>query len=107
MCGQIQELNYKITVLMNSDLKSEIEKLRWVTTRRGLIAIALLACLIIASIQLNKREHVHEEKKQKKEEAEKNGNHAIISSEKKGLTGLADNLANGSEEGISNYESLG
>lgn len=40
---QIQELNYKITVLVGSDVRSEIEKLRWITTRRGLIAIAALA----------------------------------------------------------------
>jgi hypothetical protein len=42
--GQIQELNYKITLLINSDMKAEVEKLRWTTTRRGLIAIACLAC---------------------------------------------------------------
>ena len=41
--NKIQELNYKITVTMGSDLKSEVEKLRWVTTRRALIAIGLLA----------------------------------------------------------------
>lgn len=41
--NKIQELNYKITVSMGSDLKSEVEKLRWVTTRRGLIAIGILA----------------------------------------------------------------
>jgi len=41
--NKIQELNYKITVLMGSELKSEVEKLRWVTTRRGLIAIGVLA----------------------------------------------------------------
>ena len=43
--AQIQELNYKITILINSDLKSEIERLRWITTRRGLIAIATLASM--------------------------------------------------------------
>ncbi|KAF8538219.1 hypothetical protein BDD12DRAFT_687074, partial [Trichophaea hybrida] len=44
MENKIQELNYKITILIQSELKSEIEKLRWTTTRRGLIAIASLAC---------------------------------------------------------------
>ncbi len=73
----------------------------------GQITEGLELGLIIASIQLNKREHVHEEKKHKKEDEEKPGDRAIISPEKKGLTGLADNLANGGEEGISNYESLG
>lgn len=40
---QIQELNYKITVLLNSDAKSEVEGLRWVLTRRAAIAIASMA----------------------------------------------------------------
>ena len=49
--NKIQELNYKITVTMGSDLKSEVEKLRWVTTRRGLIAIGLLAGRLAFSLQ--------------------------------------------------------
>lgn len=39
----IQELNYKITVALNSDSKSEIEGLRWVLTRRAAMAIAGMA----------------------------------------------------------------
>lgn len=49
MENKIQELNYKITVMMNSDIKSEVEKLRWITTRRGLIAIACLASMLLPS----------------------------------------------------------
>src|SRR5690606_28875413 len=43
MENKIQELNYKITVLIKSELKSDVEALRWITTRRSLLAIALLA----------------------------------------------------------------
>ena len=39
----IQELNYKITVALNSDSKSEVEGLRWVLTRRAALAIAGMA----------------------------------------------------------------
>ena len=39
----IQELNYKITVALNSDSKSEVEGLRWVLTRRAAMAIAGMA----------------------------------------------------------------
>ena len=39
----IQELNYKITVALNSDSKSEVEGLRWILTRRAAIAIASMA----------------------------------------------------------------
>lgn len=44
MEGRIQELNYKITVALNSDSKSEVEGLRWVLTRRAAMAIACMAC---------------------------------------------------------------
>ncbi|KAI9879673.1 MAG: hypothetical protein M1830_007780 [Pleopsidium flavum] len=37
----IQELNYKITVALNSDSKGEVEGLRWVLTRRAALAISL------------------------------------------------------------------
>lgn len=40
----VQELNYKITVSLNSDSKSEIEGLRWILTRRAALAIAISAC---------------------------------------------------------------
>lgn len=40
----VQELNYKITVSLNSDGKSEIEGLRWILTRRAAFAVAISAC---------------------------------------------------------------
>ncbi|KAL4898603.1 hypothetical protein BDV59DRAFT_197497 [Aspergillus ambiguus] len=43
----VQELNYKITVSLNSDGKSEIEGLRWILTRRAALAIATSAVMII------------------------------------------------------------
>ncbi|PKY06807.1 hypothetical protein P168DRAFT_303067 [Aspergillus campestris IBT 28561] len=43
----VQELNYKITVSLNSDGKSEIESLRWILTRRAAMAIAISAFMII------------------------------------------------------------
>lgn len=43
--GRIQECNYQITVLLNSEAKSEVEGLRWVLTRRAAMAIAISACM--------------------------------------------------------------
>jgi hypothetical protein len=40
----IQELNYQITISLNSDGKGEVEGLRWVLTRRAAMAIATSAC---------------------------------------------------------------
>jgi hypothetical protein len=44
MQSRIQELNYKITVALNSDSKGEVEGLRWFLTRRAAIFIASMAC---------------------------------------------------------------
>ena len=43
MESAIQELNYKITVALNSDSKGEVEGLRWVLTRRAAMAIVSMA----------------------------------------------------------------
>src|SRR5690606_3188538 len=53
MENKIQELNYKITVMIQSELKSDVEALRWVTTRRGLLAIGTLALIVVVGIKLN------------------------------------------------------
>lgn len=45
----VQELNYKITVSLNSDGKSEAEGLRWILTRRAALTVATCACKITIS----------------------------------------------------------
>ncbi|KAK2747104.1 hypothetical protein FQN57_002359 [Myotisia sp. PD_48] len=61
----IQELNYQITVSLNSDGKSEAEGLRWVLTRRAVIAIATSAGMIILALRY------HSYKIQQREQARK------------------------------------
>ncbi|KAG4435958.1 hypothetical protein IFR05_008578 [Cadophora sp. M221] len=51
MESKIQELNYKITVLLNSDSKSEIEGLRWVLTRRSVMGILFMAFMVLTSLR--------------------------------------------------------
>ncbi|KAL9046139.1 MAG: hypothetical protein Q9214_000949 [Letrouitia sp. 1 TL-2023] len=67
----IQELNYKITVKLISDSKSQVEGLRWVLTRRTVMALATMAVLILGSlrwstyqIRVREMEKVAEEKAQ-------------------------------------------
>ncbi|KAH0609837.1 uncharacterized protein H6S33_012383 [Morchella sextelata] len=74
MENKIQELNYKITVLFNSELRSEIEKLRWTTTRRGLIAIAALAAFVVTSIRMSKDSAKKDKKKSSTSSGEKHTN---------------------------------
>lgn len=52
---KIQELNNKISTRLNSDLKSEIENLRWQITRRSLAAIAVIVAMFIWLTQTNNR----------------------------------------------------
>lgn len=53
---QIQELNNKIAIHINSDVKSEIERLRWQTTRRGLTAVIFVAVMLLVAVTVTRRE---------------------------------------------------
>ncbi|EXJ87596.1 hypothetical protein A1O3_04557 [Capronia epimyces CBS 606.96] len=66
--GKISELNYEITVLLNSEAKSEVEGLRWVLTRRAAMAIGVCALMIISALNyssIKMREKEEAEKKRK------------------------------------------
>jgi hypothetical protein len=64
---QIQELNYKITVALNSDSKSEVEGLRWVLTRRSVMGILFMAVMVLTSLRYASYKAHEEEMKRKKE----------------------------------------
>ncbi|ESZ93575.1 hypothetical protein SBOR_6058 [Sclerotinia borealis F-4128] len=73
----IQELNYKITVMLNSDVKSEIEGLRWVLTRRSVMGILFMAFMVLTSLRFaSYKAHEHEEWRRK--EAEGHAKHDEI-----------------------------
>ncbi|PGH31713.1 hypothetical protein GX50_05492 [[Emmonsia] crescens] len=57
----IQELNYQITVSLNSDGKSEVEGLRWILTRRAALAIATSASMIILALRYSSYKHHEKE----------------------------------------------
>ncbi|KIV77007.1 hypothetical protein PV11_08847 [Exophiala sideris] len=66
--SKISELNYEITVLLNSDAKSDVEGLRWVLTRRAALAIGACAFMIISALNYSSirgREKDEAEKKRK------------------------------------------
>jgi hypothetical protein len=64
---QIQELNYKITVMLNSDSKSEVEGLRWVLTRRSVMGILFMAFMVLTSLRYASYKSHEDEVKKKKE----------------------------------------
>ncbi|KAF2161495.1 hypothetical protein M409DRAFT_69825 [Zasmidium cellare ATCC 36951] len=52
MESKIQRLNYQITVDLQADAKSEVEGLRWVMTRRVILALGLVIIMVIGSLKL-------------------------------------------------------
>lgn len=52
MESKIQRLNYQITVELQADAKSEVEGLRWVMTRRVIIALGAIVVMVVGSLRL-------------------------------------------------------
>lgn len=65
----IQQLNYKITVDLNSDIKSEVEGVRWLFTRRSVMGILFMAFMVLSSLRYASLQS-HKEEVKKKEHAE-------------------------------------
>ncbi|KAH6624732.1 hypothetical protein B0J18DRAFT_187776 [Chaetomium sp. MPI-SDFR-AT-0129] len=49
--SRIQQINYKISVTLNSDAKSDIEALRWVLIRRSVLGIIFMAVLTLGTLR--------------------------------------------------------
>ncbi|KAH6849856.1 hypothetical protein B0I37DRAFT_370066 [Chaetomium sp. MPI-CAGE-AT-0009] len=49
--SRIQQINYKISVTLNSDAKSDIEGLRWVLIRRSVLGIIFMVVLTLGTIR--------------------------------------------------------
>ncbi|KAK4106367.1 hypothetical protein N658DRAFT_460870 [Parathielavia hyrcaniae] len=49
--SRIQQINYKISVTLNSDARSDIEGLRWVLIRRSVLGIIFMAVLTLSTIR--------------------------------------------------------
>lgn len=71
--GEISELNYKISVVLGSDSKSQVEGLRWVLTRRAAMAIGLMAVLILGSLRYGSYKMHERESEARKKEASSQG----------------------------------
>ncbi|KAK3504520.1 hypothetical protein B0T13DRAFT_6466 [Neurospora crassa] len=72
--SRIQQINYKISVMLNSDARSDIEALRWVLIRRSVVgilfmAVATLGTLRYATYVNHERQREADRKKREAEEA--------------------------------------
>lgn len=70
----IQQLNYKITVMLNSDARSEVEGLRWVLIRRSVLGILFMAVLIFSSLRY--ASYISHERAKEKEQQAKEAENA-------------------------------
>ncbi|KAF2154895.1 hypothetical protein K461DRAFT_276057 [Myriangium duriaei CBS 260.36] len=64
--SKIQELNYRITVALNSDLRSDVEGVRWIITKRAITALAVCVLMVIASLKYASSVWQHEEEMKKR-----------------------------------------
>ncbi|KAI7237484.1 hypothetical protein KC330_g3134 [Hortaea werneckii] len=69
MESKVQQLNYKITVDLQADSRSEIEGLRWVMTRRVIIALGVVVVMVIGSLRLASTQVAKEQEEEKKRKA--------------------------------------
>jgi hypothetical protein len=61
----VQELNYKITVNLQADSKSDVEGVRWVLTRRVILTLGIIVMMVVSSLKLYSNS-VHEKEIERK-----------------------------------------
>ncbi|KAG6224513.1 hypothetical protein E4U34_000279 [Claviceps purpurea] len=59
----IQQINYKISVLLTSDSKSDIEGVRWVFIHRSVVGLLFLTAVLLATFPFARRKAKEEEDK--------------------------------------------
>ncbi|KAF4554029.1 Hypothetical protein D9617_5g069050 [Elsinoe fawcettii] len=65
--SKIQELNYRITVALNSDSRSDVEGVRWLITKRAIAALAICAMMVLGSLRYASSVMQAEEEARKRE----------------------------------------
>ncbi|KAI5465535.1 hypothetical protein BGZ63DRAFT_399990 [Mariannaea sp. PMI_226] len=74
----VQQINYKISILLTSDAKSEIEAVRWILIRRSVLGILFMAVLTLGTLRYatyvsHERQREADKKKHEEEEIRRNG----------------------------------
>lgn len=75
---QIQKITYKMSILLSSDCKSEIEGVRWILIRRSVLGIIFMAILTLGMLRYatyvgQQRKLEVEQSKREQEEVRKDG----------------------------------
>lgn len=64
--NKIQELNYRITSHLNSEVRTEAEGLRWVLVRRAVTALVVVVVSVVGMLSLNSKQKRAEDEAEKK-----------------------------------------
>ncbi|TKX27534.1 hypothetical protein C1H76_0372 [Elsinoe australis] len=67
--SKLQELNYRITVALNSDSRSDVEGVRWLITKRAIAALAICVAMVLTSLRYASSVAQQEEEAKKRERA--------------------------------------
>lgn len=69
---QVQQISYKISIMLSSDAKSEIEGVRWILIRRSVLGILFMAILTLGTLRyatyVSQERQREADKRRKKEE---------------------------------------
>ncbi|KAJ4325336.1 hypothetical protein N0V84_003557 [Fusarium piperis] len=92
----VQQINYKISIVLSSDAKSEIEAVRWILIRRSVLGILFMAVLTLGTLRYatyvsHQRQREAERKKKEEEERRRNGGKQDRSSDADAAVILAAN----------------
>ncbi|PTB46291.1 hypothetical protein M441DRAFT_126659 [Trichoderma asperellum CBS 433.97] len=74
----IQQITYKISIMLSSDSKSEIEGVRWILIRRSVVGILFMAIVTLGTIRYatyvsHERQREQDRKKKEAEELRRDG----------------------------------
>jgi len=61
MESKVQQLNYRITVSLQADAKSEVEGLRMILTRRVILTLGIIVFMVVGSLKLSSDAKYEEE----------------------------------------------
>ncbi|KAL9133028.1 MAG: hypothetical protein Q9175_005792 [Cornicularia normoerica] len=105
--GEVSELNYKISVVLGSEQKSEVEGLRWVLTRRAAMGIGLMAVLILGSLRYGSFKMHEREIEARKKEASSQSSGTMTSSGSAGGSFTVPSREMGTQTGAEEKGAMG
>lgn len=106
MESKVQELNYKITVNLQSDSKSDVEGVRWVLTRRVILTLGIIVMMVVSSLKLYSNSVHDKELERKRRSKMKNAQSQTDDDRGRGNDSGSNGNGNGNGNGGSNVGAM-